>query len=373
MSSTHDRSRVIRRALVVIGVLVVAAVAWSGYQVWSSWNEVERVAFDPDTARDAFEDGSTTTNGATGSSVTTSTVAADNGTTTTTVALPETLLLDRTQLNTFLVIGTDDSDRRADVILLVMLPPNTGDAVMVSLPRDLYIPNPCLGGARTKINQNMWGCQGVGVTGPEQLAVAVEDFTGVPIDHFIKFNFFGFTRIIDRIGGVEVCVGDQAVRDLNEDFEDFDQGRFQLPAGCSTVDGETALAWMRSRRTQVLTDSGWRTMEGVNDLTRNERQREMLLTALDELKQVRSLPELQGIVDDVSNAFVIDEGLGLGDAIALLWDARTISSDDIYQVELDVFTSTTEEGASILLLNTPFQDTLLEAYPRAVDIVGWAE
>jgi LCP family protein required for cell wall assembly len=245
---------------------------------------------------------------------------------------------------------------------MVMLPPDSGDAVMVSIPRDLYVRNPCTG-TNTKINENLFGCGTV--SGPEQLAIAIEDFTGVPIDHFASFTFPGFRKVIDRVGGIEVCVGDFPIRDLNEDFDDF-----QLPAGCSNVNGEQALSWVRSRHTEILTSTGWRGMPGVSDLTRNEHQQDMLLAALDKLKAVRSLPELQGIVEDLSDAVIIDDGLGLGDAIALLWDVRTISSDDIYRVHLDVRNASSEEAGSYLLLNFPFQDTLIAGYPKAYQFLS---
>jgi len=247
---------------------------------------------------------------------------------------------------------------------------------MVSIPRDLYVMNPCRN-VKTKINENLFGCENAGVSGPEQLAIAVEDFSGVPIDHFAMFTFPGFRQIIDRVGGVEVCVGPYAIRDKNEDLspnwsptDEWDY--FQLRAGCSHVNGHQALSWVRSRRTQQSTDAGWVTMPGVNDLTRNQRQQDLLLTALDELKDIRSIPELQGLVEDVSNAFTIDDNLGLGDAIALLWDVRTISSDDIYRATLDVRTFTTELEESVLLLNVSFQDTLIGAYPPAYQFFdGW--
>lgn len=360
MSPSENKSSAVRRAIVVIGVLVIAAVAWSGVKVWSSWRNVDRVEFDTGSAREALgavttEAGSTTTTAAPAT-----TLVATTSSTSSTTTLP-TLLLDRSTLNTFLVIGSDDSTRRADVILLIMFPPNTGDAIIVSIPRDLYVHNPCTG-TNTKINQNLFGCEAAGVSGPEQLAIAVEDFSGVPIDHFAMFTFPGFRQIIDRVGGVEVCVGPYAIRDLNEDFDNF-----QLPAGCSTVNGEQALSWMRSRHTQQLTDAGWIGMPGVNDLTRNQRQQEMLLTALDRLKQIRSLPELQGLVEDVSNAFTIDENLGLGDAIALLWDVRSVGSDSIYRASLDVRFASDEFAGDILLLNIPFADTVIGAYPRAYE------
>ena len=194
------------------------------------------------------------------------------------------------------------------------------------------------------------------------LAVAIEDFTGIKIDHFASFTFQGFEQIIDRLGGVEICVGDYPVRDPNADLKDF-----QMPAGCSIGNGYQALSWMRSRTTQQLAESGWRIMPGVNDLTRNERQQEMLLTALESLKGVRSLPELQGLVQDVSEAFTIDDELHLGEAIALLWEVRTIDSEDIYRVSLDVRFSFSAVNGAILLLNAPFQDSIIAAYPRGFE------
>jgi len=364
MSPTENRKLAVKRAVVVIGVVVFAAAAWSGYQVWSSWNDIETVTFNPGDDRDLLPGaGSSTT-----STSTTVVAPATTSSTSSTTTIP-TLFLDRGRPNTFLVIGTDDSTLRADVILLVMLPPGSGDAIMVSIPRDLYVNNPC-SGTRTKINENLSGCPAVGVDGAGQLAVAIEDFTGVEIDHFAMFTFPGFRQIIDRVGGVEVCVGPYPIRDFNEDLspnwsptDDWDP--FYLRAGCSHVNGEQALSWVRSRKTQQLTDAGWVTMPGVNDLTRNRRQQELLMTALDELKDIRSIPELQGLVEDVSNAFTIDDDLGLGDAVALLWDAKTISSEDIHQVTLDVRTSTDEFAGSILLLNTSFQETLIGTYPAA--------
>ena len=364
MSPTDNRSTAFKRAVIVIGVLVFSAVAWSGFKVWSAWSSVETVAFDPNAARDQLGATSTTS---TATRTTEASSTTSTATTTTTLTEINHSFLDRGRGNTFLVIGSDESTTRADVILLVMLPPSSGDAIIVSIPRDLWVRNPCYG-TNTKINANLFGCEGPGVSGPEQLAVAIEDFTGVPIDHFVMFTFEGFTQIIDRVGGVEVCVGEYPIRDLNRDFDNF-----TLPAGCSTVDGEAALSWMRSRKTQQKTDAGWVGVPNVSDLTRNERQQDMMLTALDEMKQIRSLPELQGLVEDIAEAFIIDEGLGLADVIGLLWDSKTISSDNIYRVALDVRHSFDEVGGAILLLESPFPDAVIGVYPRAFEFFpDWA-
>ena len=54
MSATPNRRPAIRRAIVVIGIVVFTAAAWSGFRVWSAWQDVDRVGFDTGSAREAL-------------------------------------------------------------------------------------------------------------------------------------------------------------------------------------------------------------------------------------------------------------------------------------------------------------------------------
>ncbi len=306
--STHLRRNLIRGAI----LLLVAAVAWSGWQafrVWRAWRDMDRIPFDVAEAREAMGqqgtipiDGGQTADGTVEDAEVPGTLPPD-------VTLPTSPRLAPEALQAFLVIGSDyrpqlGAGSRADVIVLVLLPADGADPVMVSIPRDLYLPNPCTGGY-TRINATLNGC-GQAASGPELLSVAVEDFTGVEIDHFAVFDFEGFKAIVDRVGGVEICV-EHAVRDSKTDPP------LDLPAGCTLADGAMTLSWVRSRHTQELVDGVWRGMRGVNDLTRNQRQQELLLEALARLKAFRSVTEFSALVEDVSDAFSIDDGLTLGE------------------------------------------------------------
>lgn len=348
---------IVRRAGLVLLVALIGWGGWTAFKVWRAWDTVPRVAFDTDGARSILA-------AQAGTSSTTTTTLGTQETTTTTEPPPT---IDRGVLNTFLVIGTDErstrTSLRADVILLVILPPDSDDVVMVSIPRDLYVNNPCLG-RKTKINANLNGC-GDAVSGPELMAIAVEDLTGIPVDHFALFDFDGFVEIIDTVGGVEVCVGDHPVRDTNPGLR-----AFELPAGCSLADGASALGWVRSRKTQILVDGTWRSMPGVTDLTRNERQQDLLVNALDTLKGVRDINELASLVEDVTGTFTIDEGLGIADAIGMVWDLRSVSVDDIHRPVLDVRFSQTEDGESILVLVASFETNLRAGYDDADLIYG---
>jgi LCP family protein required for cell wall assembly len=360
----------LRRALIRGGILLLAAtVAWAGWQafrVWRAWHNVDRLAFHVTDAREAMGDpGSVSTDG--GSSDGLSWEGAEvPGTLPPDITIPTSPRFEPQALQAFLVIGSDyrpqlGTSSRADVILLMILPTDGAAPVMVSIPRDLYLPNPCTGGL-TRVNATLNGC-GQAATGPELLTVAVEDFTGVQIDHFAVFDFEGFKAIIDRVGGVEICV-ERAVRDSKTDPP------LDLPAGCTVADGGMTLSWVRSRHTQELVDGVWRGMPGVNDLARNQRQQELLLEALVRLKAFRSATEFAALVEDLSDAFTIDDALTLGDAIGLAWDMRGVDITSIKRPTIPVADYITDGGAYVLLPQASFAEVLEEAYPGAAAILA---
>jgi anionic cell wall polymer biosynthesis LytR-Cps2A-Psr (LCP) family protein len=177
------------------------------------------------------------------------------------------------------------------------------------------------------------------------------------------FDFEGFKQVIDRVGGVEICV-EREVRDPNT------EPPLSLPAGCSLADGGQTLAWVRSRKTQELVDGVWSTMPGVNDLTRNERQQQLLLEALQRLKGFRSVTEFADLVEDLSGAFAIDETLSITDAIGIAWDMRDLNPNDIARPTIPVAHYVTEAGAYVLLPQASFADVLLEVYPGASEVIA---
>ena len=357
----------------VVGMVAIVWVIWSGLSVWLSWRSIERVELDVDAARDAIaaldeserpppppveiipepptippasEPPVTTTPSVPIATTTTTT------TTTATTEAPEPPEIIGEQLpydpayatspaipddafNAFLIIGSDAranrSGSRADVIILALLPEDDSPPILVSLPRDLWLSNSCWGRAR-RINIALNGC-GDAASGPELLAITVADFTGIQPDHFALFDFDDFQRVIDAFGGIRVCV-DNPVRD----------GPLNLPAGCTNADGQMTLAWVRSRRTQELVDGEWRAMRGVNDLTRNERQRDLLVQLLGKLKSFDALTSPVEIVDSVSDAVIIDDGITVGSAVGLAWDLRDVAPGRIAKLSIPVRHHRTEGG-----------------------------
>ncbi len=280
-------------------------------------------------------------------------IIEQQGTTTTVFAEPPP---DEDGLRVVLIIGNDSrppfTGGRADVIMLAMVRDGQPPA-LVSLPRDLYIHNPCKG-YDTRINANLNGCSSPAISGPTLLALAIEDYTGLSIDHSVMVGWEGFTEIVDAVGGIEIC-STNPIRDSNSNLD--------LPAGCTQVDGDMAFAWVRSRKTQEYVDGSWRSVRGVSDLTRNQRQQELMIQLLGKLKNYNSPTSLLALSDSLAGAFVISDDLALPNAVALAWSLRGTNRDSIVQFKIPIANHRTDAGAAVLLPTRSFASLFNEAYP----------
>ncbi len=335
-ASAIGRPRLITAKRVVAAVLLVLVgfVGWTGIQLWSSWNSVEKVPYNPTVTRAGLPSIPDPPPG--------ETVAPF-------VVSPP---VDDATFDSFLVVGSGFQGRLADVILLFLLPDGAEPSI-VSLPRDLYLPSPC-GGEMMRINANYNGC-GDSASGPELLALAVEDFTGVEVDHFALFDFDGFDEIIDDVGGVTICV-DNPVRDAD--------AWLSLPAGCTQATGAQALGWVRTRKTQELVNGTWRAVPGQSDLTRHQHQQDVIFQLFERLQDFSSLGDLTNKVDSLSNTFTVDSGLTMGSAISLAWSLRGHDQADFKRLRIPVENFTTSGGAAVLKPTATFSSILQEAYPE---------
>ena len=264
----------------------------------------------------------------------------------------------------YLLIGSDErSDNssesrgyvegeRADVIILGLVNDISGEKHLISIPRDVLISNPCTKEViriNATYNKNSCGNKA------ENLAASIKVLTGININHFASFNFEGFEKIIDSFNGVEICV-DQTQR---EGFS------FELQKGCQTVLGATALNWVVSRNTEVLVgekvidsngndNSEWVKMEGVSDLSRNERQQYIILQLLNEVRDFNSFNELNQFINALEDAFIIDENLTINKAVNLLWGFRGEDIGSIKQHSIPVENYVLTDGRQVLIMTENF-------------------
>ncbi len=204
---------------------------------------------------------------------------------------------------TVLFVGVDSAPGRdhhlTDTMLVATFDPPTGDAAMVSVPRDLYgVP---LGDGRVyhaKLNSLLSVASSDPATyprgGPGTLKAAIGELLGTRIHYFAAIDIEGMREVIDTIGGVDVVV-ERAINDpLYHDVLSGQRG-FSLSAGPHHLDGHTAMAYVRSRRG-----------EGDNDFTRAERQQQVLAAIADKLTAGNLLVTLPGLLDAVRDHVATD-------------------------------------------------------------------
>lgn len=137
-----------------------------------------------------------------------------------------------------LVMGIDSPinlSERTDTMLVASFNPRTGEAGVLSLPRDTRVQMPGHAGYR-KLNA------AYSMGGPELAVETVSQLLGVPIDYYVLLNFESFAGIVDAVGGVEVTV-ERPMR-----YVDQAQGlSINIPAGTQRLDGEEALGFVRYR------------------------------------------------------------------------------------------------------------------------------
>lgn len=177
--------------------------------------------------------------------------------------------------------GNSVSGQRADTILLFVMPPGHAKTTVVSIPRDLRVEVPGKGSG--KLNGAFNG-------GASSMVQAVQSATGMTVNHYLEINFDGLSDLSKAAGGVVICT-EHPVRDK---FSDLD-----LPnPGCQNLQGDMALAWVRSRHHEELIDGKWR-QDPTGDLGRITRQQEFLTKLMGSLAEPDTalrLPELAGAV-----------------------------------------------------------------------------
>nr|WP_306238767.1 MULTISPECIES: LCP family protein [unclassified Ornithinimicrobium] len=133
--------------------------------------------------------------------------------------------------------------------------PDSGDPVLISIPRDSYLEIP--GNGSNKLNAAYT------IGGPPLLVDTIEQSTGLRIDGYLEIGFGGFVEVVSTVGGVEMCL-DEPVSD--------EKTRLDLPAGCQVLEGAEALNYVRMRYADPR-----------GDLGRVERQREFLAALTHEM------------------------------------------------------------------------------------------
>lgn len=137
-----------------------------------------------------------------------------------------------------LFLGTDEkleANSRTDSIMLFSLDTKTGDAGVLSIPRDtrVWIPS----------RQRWERINSAYAHGGATMAMeAVSQLLGVRVNYYVHTDFEGFEQMVDLLGGVEINVA----RRMH--YVDNAQGlEIDLAPGLQVLNGEKALHYVRYR------------------------------------------------------------------------------------------------------------------------------
>ncbi len=268
----------------------------------------------------------------------------------------------------YLLIGSDErtenssaargyvQGKRADVLILGLINNQTNQTSLVSIPRDLLIKNSCT--ERIERINSSFSSNNCG-NSVENLAASILSLTGLTVEHLALFNFEGFEKIIDSVGGIELCLQNT----IREGFS------FELQKGCQIVSGEIALNWVVSRNTEVLVgnkvvgedgndESTWRKLNNVSDLTRIQRQQDVVIELLSQVSSFGSLNELTTFISALEDTFTVDENLSNSKAATILWNLRNEKLSEINKLTIPTRPYKTESGMEVLILTSSFKDFL---------------
>jgi LCP family protein required for cell wall assembly len=198
-------------------------------------------------------------------------------------------------------VGRSTGETNTDTLMVVHVPADHRYVKVVSLPRDSWLDIP--GHGMNKINAAL------SLGGPALMVRTVEQDTGLTINDYVEVNFLGFVKVIDALGGVNIC--------LPHAVDDHYSG-LRLSAGMHHVSGITALEYARDRHSFA-----------ASDLARIQDQQQLISTALTEAISSGVLANpvrLERFLSAASAAIRVDQGFNV---VSLADELRGISTGQV--------------------------------------------
>lgn len=310
-----------RRAVVIafsvlLGLVVLGGGAVAGYLAWVN-NNIDRIA-------DPFDDLDPAARPA---------------------PAPTEAGADATPLN-ILVLGSDSrisagdpsaweaGGQRTDALMVVHLPADRQSAVVMSIPRDSWVPVP--GHGEAKINAAF------SFGGPTLAIQTVEDLTGIRIDNFVVADFTSFVELTDTLGGVQITVPEDV----------YEHDKLLFSAGKQTLSGEQALAYTRQRYG----------LPG-GDFDRVKRQQNWIRAMVAKTKNdglISNPVRLTNLLTVVSRSVSVDDSLGINEMRAIAQSLDGLATNDItFLTAPNSGTGRSADGQSIVVLDRATFDPLV--------------
>lgn len=165
----------------------------------------------------------------------------------------------------------------SDVNIIAEINPETRQILLVTTPRDYFVPLSISGGAQDKLTH-------AGIYGIDVCVDTMEMLYDTQIDYYFRINFGGFVKVIDALGGITV--------QSDYDFDSKNVRGYHFNKGANAVDGEAALVFSRER---------YSFNEG--DRQRGKNQLAVIQGVVQKMMSVEMLTNFSDILDKVAGCF----------------------------------------------------------------------
>jgi polyisoprenyl-teichoic acid--peptidoglycan teichoic acid transferase len=238
----------------------------------------------------------------------------------------------------------------SDVMMILHADPSHHRLALLSIPRDLFIPNARSTGPN-KIDAGL-------EQGLSQLVAAIEEDFGIPIQHAVSLNFDQFANIVDALGGINmsfpISVFDWGSTGGGVDGDQpVSSGLNQRAAACVHLDGTQALQVVRARHLRYETPESnpndpysWQP-EAESDLARIQRDHEflrVLATAVAEHGIDNPISDLS-LINSVKADLLFDQTWPVSDMVNLVLDFHSVNINSVPQLTLPVQIVTDPDGS----------------------------
>jgi LCP family protein required for cell wall assembly len=228
-----------------------------------------------------------------------------------------------------------DGPYLADSIMLLSIRPGTREAIMISLPRDLWVKIPALprnGFMMGKLNSayaigtdhnnypNVRSDWKTSTGGGDLAAATVSQVTGQPVDYWVGVDFKAFRDVVNALGGVRIDVPTALDDPYFPAGESTGMMRVHFDAGWQSFDGERALEYARSRET-------------TSDFDRSRRQQLVMLAVRQRVFSLNAIPRMLSLLGALQDN--VRTNLRPGDMQQLADLAGKIKDQDIRRVAID--------------------------------------
>jgi LCP family protein required for cell wall assembly len=303
MGDAGGRRRLLRRALITLNVLLALAVVVVGLGV--GYLKYEESKIDTVPGLTSKKKGGPLDDEPKGAPVNILVVGSDSR-----AAAKEAK--DRKQFGT----GAKVDGQRSDTMMVVRLDPKNDKATILSIPRDMYVD--LEGGGKGRLNEAFANVKDRNKADPDRLVRTITKNFGIPINHYVEIDFFGFREAVNAVGGVKVWFAFPA----RDDFSLLD-----VPTpGCVQLNGDQALSYVRSRHYEYREDGRWKS-DVTSDFGRIKRQQDFIRRLVRKALADGLTNPLTAhrLIDAAVENLTVDPGFDTGDMRSLANQLRNVN------------------------------------------------